>query len=79
MEKTKEKSIVSIKVAEEIKKALRSGPLALSTLKRQIQDPDVEKTLRRLQREGKLRAGKGRWVLATLRVCPACGGKGWVP
>lgn len=62
----------------EVQKALEDGPQAKAVLAARTQDKKLDSTLARLEKAGKIQTVGGRWVLTSLKVCPQCGGKGWV-
>lgn len=76
--KTIKKKVVTGSSDADVKSALKDGPLPISTLKRKVSDPLLEKRLARMRKEGKVQVVKGRWVLSDLKVCPHCGGHGWI-
>jgi len=67
-------------VERSVQTALKKGPKSNRELRRETgtEDKKLTRTLQRLRRRGVLRVVKGRWALTSVRICPKCGGKGWV-
>ncbi len=44
----------------------------------QTYDPKLDRTLQQLRKEGEVHIIKGKWSIATTKICPTCEGKGWI-
>lgn len=49
--------------------------LGLSTKK---YDPQLERKLQQMRKDGEIHLVNGRWAMATIHKCPGCDGRGWV-
>jgi CRP-like cAMP-binding protein len=67
-------------VERSVQTALRKGPKSNKQLREETgtEDKKLTRTLQRLRRRGVLRVVKGRWALTSVKICPKCGGKGWI-
>jgi len=67
-------------VTESVLKALKRGPKSRREIKEElgVEDSHLDKILRELVREGKIRASSRRWVLTSSKTCHTCGGSGWI-
>ena len=69
---------------EKIIKALQEGPKTNMQLRHELEvrageDRTFDRTLQRMRKKGEIKVmDRRRWVLANVKVCPHCGGKGWV-
>jgi hypothetical protein len=69
---------------EKIKEALQAGPKTNMQLRVELEvrggeDRAFDRTLQRMRKKGEIKVmDRRRWVLANVKVCPHCGGKGWV-
>jgi hypothetical protein len=67
-----------------VEEMLKAGPRSNKEMRTRLGLPDqkhnqtLDRALQRLRKEGKLQLIDGRWSLSTCKVCPSCGGKGWV-
>lgn len=67
-------------VERSIQQALKDSPKSNKELRSATGADErvLTRSLQRLRRRGKLQVVKGRWTLATIKVCPKCEGRGWV-
>jgi len=69
---------------DQIKKMLKSGPKSNKELRTSLgldeknYDQNLDRTLQKLRKAGLIKPVKGRWVMASVKICPKCGGKGWI-
>jgi hypothetical protein len=78
--KKPESEVLEVAVEGLLKKGPKSNKemreaLGLST---ESYDPQLDRALQRMRKEGKLKLLNGRWVVGHTTVCGTCGGKGWV-
>lgn len=68
---------------EKIKEALKTKPLTNRELRSALglkasTDAKLDRTLQKMRKAGTIKAVRGRWEDASIKVCPNCDGKGWV-
>lgn len=69
---------------DKIRTALKAGPKTNFQLRVELEvkvgeDRIFDRTLQRLRKRGEIKViDRRRWVLASVQVCSACEGRGWV-
>jgi|SRR5579872_6272774 hypothetical protein len=67
-----------------IRKALQGAPQTNKELRASLglspdkYDPRLDRKLQQLRKDGEIHLVGSRWALNTIRLCPHCGGRGWV-
>ncbi len=69
---------------ENVTKILTNGPKTNKEIRDELKlakakgDPELDRTLQKLRKDGKILIVQGRWALSSVTVCPSCEGRGWV-
>lgn len=69
---------------EKVATALKGSPKSNKEIREELglsverYDQRLDRTLQKMRKAGKLKLLNGRWVVASIEVCGACSGKGWV-
>lgn len=69
---------------EHVTKILTNGPKTNKELRDELRlakakgDPQLDRALQKLRKDGKILVLQGRWALSSVVLCPGCDGKGWV-
>jgi hypothetical protein len=69
---------------DNVTKILANGPKTNRELREELKlvktqgDPQLDRALQKLRKDGKILVVQGRWALSTVVMCPGCDGRGWI-
>ena len=84
MPRKSEKTPEEIALTAALEVALKQGPKSNKELRSELgaenktSDPQLDRTLQSLRKQGKIKVVEGKWHLASFETCPTCKGRGWL-